>query len=1656
MQTKLNKVLSFLTAILLVAIVAMPTLSYATEEIGTTKTSQENVEFDVEINGGKEATLNISQKSRMDVSINVLNTGYIKEATLTVENNNYIVTGTDNQYINKIENNVITLNQINAGENASIELPIEFSKTEKVNPELFSRESTITLNAIYVNEAGKEKKIQKTYTLKVNWTKDDAEGTISQKLVRYLAYDTNKTMLSFEVVAGVKDNTIPATAEQINIQVPTINNTKPTDVIVTGDEGNHTYKDGVLTITSENKVDENNQLVWNSEKTYMVTYIYNTEASLGVLTQNATAKITTLTGAELTAEPDQKDFAVESTVGSIVEFKEEGTDTLSKGYLLSNLKKEEDKSETNYSEKYIINVGLSSITDKINVDEGESTFVNAAGKTVVSATDKILNKKILVDKDELVKLLGDEGRITVLGADGNEIGKLTSTTTEVDLGNTNKISLETSKPVTEGNITLNIDKAIVASDIGLDEDTIKSITGLKSNVTINGTMSNTIVSTKNVEKTITLTNPTSKVGISVNKDSLSTVEENKNVIISIILKTDTIDDALFENPTFHIKLPDEVKSMRVTEAQVLYDDELKAGTINGTANTIDLTVTGKQTKYASSTITEGALIRITANLTLDETAPSDTKSISVSYVNNATGETGESTQNIQIVAPSDFVTTNTVTVGDQTSTAIGDDDTTIKVDEDAKEQNVEVTQTIVNNLGEDANGVTVLGVLPAAGNKNVEGEDLKSTTTATLTSAVNVEGQDDAKVYYSTNNNEDVNSNNWTENYTTDAKSYKVTTSSALAAKKSLKISYAAKLASNLGYDQSTSETYGVYYNNESDQGLKTNLVAAKSVTLKTASSPSVTMSISPVDTNQGFAISENGTVTTGEYITYNVKVTNNGSEAVKDVNVKMSLPLNDNNELSELTFLNYVSPSENLLFYQYEEAEEAAKTIKIASLGAGESKVLSFDTKVIKQYSTPNKKYESVVNEAASSSGDNTIVDNGDNTLTVTKNTTVYDTIETTEDTNYIKPTFTVNYTGGEEQTKEFENKLQDGTLSAKITSNSPTSSFAQNDVAKYQVQIENVSSQNSQTNVELKIKVPEGLEYTENEFSDEEKQTYDTDSINKSISYDSSSRTISYKISNLEIGSDKTAIFSLKVSAPDSKEFKIQGTLTSDQEKDGVKTNQVSLNTQKSGATPEQKGFSLKQSTNLQNNTCYDTDSFKIYIELTNHSGSTQNVTLENMIPSGLSVKSKTLTLDGESIAVSQSDYLNKTFEIANGSTAKAVIDVIPYKVQKGKTANIDITSTLTLLDNGDTELKSDVLTITVNGTSEATVNPIDPNGNGSTSIDGTYIIGGKIYNDSNNNGKEDENENGISGVRIRLINAQTRETVKNADGNACETTSGSDGTYSFTRLQSGSYVAVAEYDTSLYTVGIYQSSDASEDDNNDFISQTIDGKQVAASNIISPSKNEYNIDLALVNRDTFDLRLNKIVSKITVVNPANGNKTYNYNKNNAKVELSTKNVTSNNVLIEYKIQIINEGNVAGYATSIMDKIPEGLTFNSELNTTWYTKGKNAYNQTLANTLINPGETKEVTLVLSKQMTADNMGTFNNIAEIESSYNEYSIKDIDSEAGNMQDGEDDQSNALVIIAIGTGRTIVKVGAITLAILGGIGLAVYLIRKKIIKDEKI
>ena len=99
--------------------------------------------------------------------------------------------------------------------------------------------------------------------------------------------------------------------------------------------------------------------------------------------------------------------------------------------------------------------------------------------------------------------------------------------------------------------------------------------------------------------------------------------------------------------------------------------------------------------------------------------------------------------------------------------------------------------------------------------------------------------------------------------------------------------------------------------------------------------------------------------------------------------------------------------------------------------------------------------------------------------------------------------------------------------------------------------------------------------------------------------------------------------------------------------------------------------------------------------------------------------------------------------------------------------------------------------------------------------------------------------------------------------------------------------------------------------------------------------------------------------------------------------------------------------------------------------------------------------GETKEINLILTKTKTDGNAELINNMAEINEAYNIYGIADTNSTEGNKNKDENDLGSADFMISIQTGNVISYL-AIVIAMLIPIGIAVYIMIKKMLLKEEI
>ena len=244
--------------------------------------------------------------------------------------------------------------------------------------------------------------------------------------------------------------------------------------------------------------------------------------------------------------------------------------------------------------------------------------------------------------------------------------------------------------------------------------------------------------------------------------------------------------------------------------------------------------------------------------------------------------------------------------------------------------------------------------------------------------------------------------------------------------------------------------------------------------------------------------------------------------------------------------------------------------------------------------------------------------------------------------------------------------------------------------------------------------------------------------------------------------------------------------------------------------------------------------------------------------------------------------------------------------------------------------------------------------------------------------------------------------------------------------------------------------QISDDSDKDGNDVIDKDS-----------TPDKwieGEDDQDIEKIKVKYFDLALRKWVTQAIIIE--NGKQTVTDTGHKAeddpeevvKVEIKESNLNKVVVKFRYKIRVTNEGEIPGYATEISDYIPEGLRFVAEDNPTWKEVDGKIVTDQLKDTLLNPGDSAEVEVILTWINGKNNFGLKVNVAEISKDKNDSNTPDIDSTPNNKKEGEDDIDDAPVILTVKTGiGNTVEYMAIISTSLAILSIGVILIKKYVL-----
>ena len=1677
MQQKLIKVISALLATTILYANSAALISYAADnflsdnelESQGTSTNNENVEFDVYYDGGKHSTtadINATD-TKLNIVINVKKAGYLKDAVVDLSDSNFVISQTsESEKVQSFdaENKKIELNQINNGEKVVEAISIAADKKDEINQEMFSKDNKIKLTATYVDAKAEEKSIEKEIIIHTDWNAQEVTANLQYEITKYIPYSVNgvnKIITQGKVKSYVENSVLPIKETNIELAAPVINDEYPEKVTIiartnatngdtngkdfTSENWSYDSTTGKISINVKNDV-VNGKIKWikNVMDEYLVTYIYSPNVYEAV--KDSTVKVTynvssqlslygngTTINATINGEQEQKE-----KLGETVEFNTEATTSISKGYLYNNKNaKDENKKETEYTIKYNANISYADIVDSIVLKQEVDQFVTEQGEekaTTVSGKNYAYDKTLKISKQEFDEVLGTDGQIEVLNNSGEIIESVNKDTTSdngqivIDLSkfNINDITIKTSKPQKEGNITFEIIKAL-SKNIDYSTNQIKEFVSLKT--TMIGSAKNEDVNIAQVEKNnnISLEEPSQKVEVTTNTDRLSTVVTNENVELKVTLENDSADDTMYTNPTVEVELPTNIENLEIKTTQLFFDDELSLENVevvdndNGTKSIV-ANLAGTQTKYNNPAV-QGATLVLTSDITLNKLTPTTDTTIMATAMNGDSESTVSTSQtNVKYVAPTGVVTTNTMTGynGSETLEAINGEAKEALIATNAEQKEVTFNMNVINNYENTLDNVVVLGRTPFAGNKDVlTSQSLGSTMDMPLTTGITVNGIDSSNytIYYSENGDATSDVANTANGWTTEVSDYSrvksymiVLNNYTMNTGSTFNFSYKALIQGNLDYEQAAYENYAVYFNNNQTSGTIKDKTTVTKIGVTTGS-------VAKLEAELTSKAGNGAKIKSGENVEYELNVKNTGGLKAEDVMATIEVP--------------------DMFSYRPEQGEEYTTeypTYDEDSTGDTEKVKIRINLADVDAHSTITKKLTFYVN---------TITNNEENVEL--KASISYGTDKTAE-SNTVQNVITKTY---------FKTQV--------VPVNNQSSGIKEGDTLSYRVNLisseskymfEDGNNQADRQNTIVTVTLPEEVKYDSMVLTKYNEETTEDDDITSSAVVNVKGNVLTINIGELDGERGKTLTVNSTVKTLPDGTYKKDITTTATIKADNTPVE----NLEGATYTINKPGVKVTQTCNIpEGTTISSAEDFTYTFTLENLSETfLDNVKFIDYIPEGLQFKTLEVVYSSDSIdnavQINDDNSVETNVYLIGGDKITINVNVIAKSLDKDTSISNKSKISQDLIE----DIESNAVSHTIKAFNKDDMD-IDDSGNGSgeSTNKQTKKIIGTIWIDENKDGIKDVNEQKVSDVTVLLLDNSTGNIALDAYGNVCTTQTDKNGAYMFNSIIKGTYSVIFLYNSSSYSPTEYRKNGVDESQNSDAIDKTViyDGKtQIAAvtEEIVVSDTNRYNIDLGIVEDPKFDLRLDKVVNTITVNNTKKTTE-HQYNSKLAKIDFESKYAASSSMVVEYKFTITNEGAIPGYVKKLADYIPEGLKFNSELNNDWY-EGKDGviYNNSLANTVINPGESKEVTLLLTKNMNNEDFGLITNSAEIYEASNDYGMLDVDSMPGNKSANEDDYSTANVLTSIKTGGIIIYT-TLTLTVIAIIGVGLYMIKKKVL-----
>ncbi len=1611
------------------------------------KTSNKNVEFDAYfiVDGNRVHSVSTdidATDAKMYIRVKVLE-GYLKNAQINFSNTNFEMSDqiSNLQLVQSIDtkNNIIQLNPTTKGMEVELEIPIVAKKENPYELENLSMETAVRLEGDYITEQGEEDKVNSEIKTFLHWT-GEINSILSQELVKYIPFENenqNGILIQTAIKSKLDNGKLPIKQTDIYITVPTVEGKFPDDVGVViqnteATNGNdktqasYEYNDenGQIHIEVTNNETEN-KVAWekDGEDEYLVTYVFLLEEASenpNKITIKAQNEITAYTNAKATKTIEET-IILENEIGTVVSGKVQTIpETLYKGamYAASNY-------ETEYEVENTINIIEGDLAETILIENKEDIFMFKDG-TEIAAGNNTYYKQTKINKEDFEKILGTEGKVYIyneqdillgiidknsdIDEDGNYFINYGTKPTELRMKTTDAL-----EDVLGANIQI-IQKKAISAKTTYSTEQIKNMEKLK-----------VIVNTEGAEDfvEIELNETEDKADIKLNNNivSLSTMQAN-SVEILTTLKTNDSRYELSDTPTVEIILPREFQNVTVGELSLLNEEELKIEnkqvSVNENGETvITIKLSGKQTVYKMQDTT----LVIPVQIPEMKTVPSKTVELKMKYTDNQTQKLEEKTIKLELVSKYGLFTLNQIDEG-----IFGENVQTV-LSAKTESKTITIKQKIINNYEDILSGITILGRIPSLDSKDQNGNHIGSEFDSMLKQNVQI-NVENAKIYYSEDAGIEKDAEGWQENVTdfSNIKSFKIVLENyEMPQEAILDISYILEIGPNLEYNKKAYAFSSIDYIYEEQNKQSTSKIE---LATETVSGSDIIEGESKVEEADGLKLEtmvksggailkEQETVYVGQIVKYIAKITNTTDQAITGISYEAKIP-------EGTTF---VEVKENYEYEDeyYEEKENVqlvkAENIEIPAKGSID---VQFEVRV------KEKEQGEIYSE-----------------IKITKN-------DITSEAQTIK------------------NKVEEGKVQLTIRSVDDESIIKQaGDGMALLIDVENLTEETLK-DVIVRFNNPQGITYKKARIvSGGEEialEQYNSNNSTGEISWkideiagkETKKIYVDVRIDDMELEEQsKTFSFLAKVTESQNK------TYTSNEYEKTVYQGKTKVSVVKTTDSigPVKQGDEIVYTISIKNEGKVDAKDIRMLERLSEglEGISISYTNFENIEDTEIPEE------EDDNLGIPEDNFgnPNETDENYNHfdefGNIEEVTEEGTYKftevtgglyIPSGETLVITVRARVNLEGKDNIEEVSNLVTVTGINIEETSSNEVATEVEQVTEPevedpDKTYKIAGTAWIDVNQNGIRETEEEVLGNIPVKLYDGTTDTIVK-------ETKTNEDGQYEFTDLAKGKYIVIFEYDVDTYNVTTYQVSGVSKRINSDVIVTTkqIDGEErtVAATDIIEISNSdETDIDMGLYVKPKFDLALNKTIRKITVQNEQ-GTKTYEYTGEKlAKIELVAKYITGTNIIVEYNLAITNEGNVTGYVSKLVDILPDELRFSSDLNPDWYmTAEGELHNLSLEKQGIEPGETLNVTLALTKAITEDDTGVIANLAEIGDSHCVEGIEEYDSIQGNKNTKEDDFSTAELIISIKTGQEVFMVTIIIISLIVFTS-GVILIKKKVL-----